>query len=152
MPQGPAPRRLKPITDRMKKNGELAYQEVSYFGHPQKRQIALRPPNLTMFSGTEIGFVRQTVEKFWKLNATEISDQSHLFLGWRTARLHETIPYSTALVSRRAPTSYETPLARAPGDSISSPPAPDSSTASPRARTWWPPARTVRFWSSAPIP
>lgn len=107
LPQGPAPRRLKPITDRMKKNGELAYQEVSYFGHPQKRPIALRPPNLTMFSGTEIGFVRQTVEKFWKLNATEISDQSHLFLGWRTARLHETIPYSTALVSRRAPTSYE---------------------------------------------
>ena len=40
----------------------------------------------------------------------------------------------------------------APGDSISSPPAPDSYTASPRVRTWWPPARTVRSSSSAPIP
>ena len=107
LPQGPAPKRFKPITEKMKKGGALAYQEVSYFGHPQKRPIALRPPNLKIFSGTEIAFVRQTVEKFWKFNATEISEQSHLFLGWKTARLHETIPYSTALVSRRAPTLEE---------------------------------------------
>jgi hypothetical protein len=107
LPQGPAPRRLKPVTERMKKGGALAYQEVSYFGHLQKRPIALRPPNLAIFSGAEIGFVRQTVEKFWKLSATEISDQSHLFLGWKVARLRETIPYATALVSRRAPTSKE---------------------------------------------
>src|ERR1700689_1459638 len=48
--QGPAPRHLKPVTEKMKKSGVLAYQEVSYFGHPQKRPIALRPPDLKMFS------------------------------------------------------------------------------------------------------
>ena len=36
LPQGPAPKRFKPITEKMKKGGALAYQEVSYFGHPQK--------------------------------------------------------------------------------------------------------------------
>jgi hypothetical protein len=107
LPQGPAPKRLKPVTEKMIKSGLLAYQEVSYFGHPQKRPIALRSANLTMFSGVEIGLVRKTVDKFWKLNATEISDQSHLFLGWKAARLRETIPYSTALVSRRPPTQEE---------------------------------------------
>src|ERR1022692_449193 len=94
--QGPAPRRLKPVTDRMKKSGWLAFQKLSSLGHPQKPPIPLRPPHLKMFSGTEIGFVRQTVDKFWRFNATEISNQSHLFLGWKTARLRETIPYATA--------------------------------------------------------
>ena len=47
------------------------------------------------------------MEKFWKMNATEISDQSHIFLGWKAAHLQETIPYSTALVSRRPPTDHE---------------------------------------------
>jgi len=42
---------------------------------------------------------------------------------------------------------YRTGSARAaPGDSISSRPAPDSYTASPRVPTWWPAARTARFW------
>jgi hypothetical protein len=107
LPQGPAPRRLKPLTEKMKKSEELAYQDVSYFGRIQKRPIALRSPDLTVFSAIEIDLVRKTVERFWKLSATEISDQSHLFLGWKTARLHETIPYNTALVSRREPTPEE---------------------------------------------
>lgn len=107
LPQGPAPRRLKPITDQMRRRNEFAWQEVEYFGKPQKRPVALRPPNLSAFSATDMNLVHQTVEKFWKMNATEISDQSHLFLGWKSAHLKETIPYSTALVSRRSPTDHE---------------------------------------------
>jgi hypothetical protein len=107
LPQGPAPRRLKPITDEMRRRNEFAWQEVEYFGKPQKRPVALRPPKLSAFSATDMKLVHQTVEKFWKLNATEISEQSHLFLGWKSAHLKETIPYSTALVSRRTPTDQE---------------------------------------------
>ncbi len=107
LPQGPAPRRLKPLTDQMKQRNEFAWKEVEYFGRPQKRPIALRSPNLAAFSGTEVELVRKTVEKFWTLSATEISDQSHLFLGWKAAHLKETIPYSTALISRRPPTETE---------------------------------------------
>jgi len=107
LPQGPAPRRLKPVTEKMKKVEELAYQEVSYFGHLQKRPIALRSPHLSKFSAAEMNLIRQTVEKFWNQTATQISDQSHLFFGWKVARERETIPYSTALVGRRAPTKRE---------------------------------------------
>jgi len=107
LPQGPAPRRLKPVTEQMKQRNEFAWKEVDYFGRPQKRPLALRSPNLADFSGEQVKLVRQTVEKFWDLTATEISDQSHLFLGWKAAHLKETIPYTTALVSRRPPTEKE---------------------------------------------
>jgi len=107
LPQGPAPRRLKPVTEQMKQRNEFAWKEVDYFGRPQKRPLALRSPNLADFSGEQVKLVRQTVEKFWDLTATEISDQSHLFLGWKAANLKETIPYTTALVSRRPPTEKE---------------------------------------------
>jgi len=107
LPQGPAPRRLKPVTEQMKQRNEFAWKEVDYFGRPQKRPLALRSPNLADFSGEQVNLVRQTVEKFWDLTATEISDQSHLFLGWKAAHLKETIPYTTALVSRRPPTEKE---------------------------------------------
>lgn len=107
LPQGPAPRHLKPVTEKMKRKEELAYKDVPYYGHMQKRPVALRSPNLSMFSAAEVNLVRQTVEKFWDQSATEISDQSHLFLGWKVARKSETIPYSTALVGRRQPTKRE---------------------------------------------
>jgi len=107
LPQGPAPRRLKSVTESMKKSGDFAWQEISYFGHTQKKPIALRPADPAKFSGPEINLVHQTVEKFWTMSATEISEQSHLFLGWKAARSEETIPYSTALISGRGPTDHE---------------------------------------------
>ncbi len=107
LPQGPAPRRLKAITEGMIKKGEFAWQEISYFGRIQKKPIALRAADVSKFTGPEVNLIRQTVEKFWKLSATEISDQSHLFLGWKSVHLKEPIPYSTALVSRRTPTGHE---------------------------------------------
>ena len=107
LPQGPAPRRLKPVTDKMKEREELAYQEVEYYGHKQMRPIALRPPKLALFSAQDMDLVRRTIEKFWHMNATEISEHSHLFTGWKVAREKETIPYSTALVGHRPPTAEE---------------------------------------------
>jgi hypothetical protein len=107
LPQGPAPRRLKSITEAMIKKGDFAWQEVPYYGRTQKKPVALRKADLSKFSGVDVDLIRQTVEKFWKLSATEISDQSHIFLGWKAARLQETIPYATALVSRRPPTDHE---------------------------------------------
>jgi hypothetical protein len=107
LPQGPAPRHLKPLTEAMIKKGEFAWQEVPYYGRTQKKPIALRAPDTSKLSGTDVELVKQTIQKFWTMSATDISDQSHLFLGWKTAHLHETIPYTTALVSRRSPTEQE---------------------------------------------
>jgi len=107
LPQGPAPRRLLPITKKMLAKQELAFQEKPYHGFKQIRPIALRPPKMDLFSADEVKLVLQTIQKFWRMSAAEISDQSHLFLGWKAAREKETIPYSTALISLRHPTRQE---------------------------------------------
>jgi hypothetical protein len=107
LPQGPAPRRLKPVTEKMKKEEELAYKNVPYHGYTQQRPLALRTADVSAFTPQEIKLVHQTVQKFWTMSATEISDHSHLFLGWKVAREGEVIPYSTALIGRRGPTEQE---------------------------------------------
>jgi hypothetical protein len=108
LPQGPAPKHLLPITKRMQARQELAYQQVLYHGFLQKRPIALRTAEVSVFTPSEMKLISQTVQRFWNMSASEISDQSHLFLGWKTAKEKETIPYSTALVSLRRPTKEET--------------------------------------------
>jgi hypothetical protein len=107
LPQGPAPKRLKPITEKMKQREELAYQNVPYHGYTQQRPCALRTADVSAFTPQEVKLIHQTVHKFWTMSATEISDHSHLFLGWKVAREGEVIPYSTALVGRRQPTEQE---------------------------------------------
>jgi hypothetical protein len=107
LPKGPAPRKLLPIVEKMKQSDELAYEEVQYFGHTQKKPIALRQPDLSVFTPQEIDLVHTMIQKYWNLGAADISEKSHLFLGWRAARIRETIPYSTALVGSRTPTSEE---------------------------------------------
>ncbi len=96
LPNGPAPKKLK-----------LAYKEIEYFGRTQKKPIALRQPDLSVFTPQEIDLVHSKIQKFWNLSASEISEQSHGFLGWIVAKDKEIIPYSTALVGTRKPSAEE---------------------------------------------
>ena len=105
--QGPAPKRLLPITKKMKEREELAYRQIPYHGYIQRRPISLRRADTSVFSGREIDLVHRTIERFWNKSATEMSEKSHLFAGWEIAREKETIPYSTALVGRRPPKPEE---------------------------------------------
>ena len=107
LPQGPAPKRFLPVAERMKEKGDLAYMEVAYYGRKQKKPIALRQPDLSIFTPQEIDLVHKIILKYWNVSAFEISERSHGFLGWMAARDKETIPYSTALVGTRKPTSQE---------------------------------------------
>ena len=97
----------------MKRKQELAYQKVMYYGYKQQRPIALRSPDVSVFSSREMHLIRETIERFWKMSATEISEQPHLFMGWKVARVRETIPYATALIGRRSPTPEERQRGRA---------------------------------------
>jgi len=104
---GPTPRRLLPVTEKMEKRRDLAFQKVNYYGRIQKRPVALRPPNYSLFTPHEVALIDEIVQTWRGKNATEISDHSHLFIGWKVAREKETIPYSTALIGVREPTADE---------------------------------------------
>jgi len=105
---GPAPKQFLPVSKKMQASGDLAYKETEFFGHMQKKPIALRQPDVSVFSPEEIDIVHKTIQKYWNITATAIGDHSHLFIGWRIARDKETIPYATALVSYRKPSPQET--------------------------------------------
>jgi hypothetical protein len=93
----------------MVRDGELAVREQEVPGFPSARQrfVALRNPNLDLFTPREVSWIDRVLEQFKGLNGSEMSDASHETMGWRAARLHETIPYATVFVSDKAPTAYE---------------------------------------------
>jgi len=113
LPQGPAPKRLKPIMDRMARSGDLRIERRKVGRFYQLRPVAIRTADLTKFNGQEIDLVREVLERVWNLNANQISEESHLFLGWQLGVQGETIPYSTVLIGNRKPTSRERRKGRA---------------------------------------
>ncbi|MFZ0887246.1 MAG: Panacea domain-containing protein [Candidatus Binataceae bacterium] len=104
---GPAPRHLRPVVERMKKVGDIVVREDNIGGFRQIRTLAKRAPKLALFSGPEVALIDETIHRFRQMSATDISDKSHDFLGWRLAKLNETIPYNVALIGARAPTKRE---------------------------------------------
>lgn len=96
--QGPAPRQLVPIRNRLVENHELVVREMPYRALRQKRPIALREADLSAFNGEEIATVDAVIDQLWGLTAAEVTERSHRFIGWRLAKDRETIPYDTALL------------------------------------------------------
>lgn len=102
---GPAPRHLVPAVEALEAAGECVQL---------KKLIALREPDLSLFSAGEIDLLRDVLDNLRDLNATEVSGLSHEFLGWQAAGHGETIPYETCLLGRpRELTAEEEEFARA---------------------------------------
>lgn len=110
--KGPAPRHLVPIRERLIEDHELVVRSQPYGGFQQKRPIALRTADLSEFSGEEIAQVDAVIAQLWALTATEVSEISHRFDGWKLATDRETIPYETAFVSEREPSEDDYEFAR----------------------------------------
>jgi len=104
---GPAPRQLRPLRDRMEREGALAVRKTKFGGYAQHRTLALREPILGKFTAEEIALVDELIQELWGDNASEVSARSHRFVGWQLAKLGETIPYGVALLNRRDPTEKE---------------------------------------------
>jgi hypothetical protein len=95
---GPAPRRLLPLLEEMRDSGDAAQARHQYFGREQIRTIALRDSDLSKFSAQEIALVTEVIDYFWESNASQMSDFSHEFRGWKLAADGEDIPYEVALI------------------------------------------------------
>lgn len=99
---GPTPRRLLPVREELEAAGDISTRRESYYGHRQEKTIALRPPNLEIFSAQEIAIVDEVIEEFREMSATKISRRSHEFVGWKLAEIGETIPYGIVWVNPEA--------------------------------------------------
>jgi hypothetical protein len=100
LPAGPAPRQMLPLLNEMESRGDCAIVEREYFTKTIRRTVALREPQLSLFSANEIDLVHTIIRQFWGKDAREMTDTSHKFIGWKLAGNKETIPYSVVLVRR----------------------------------------------------
>jgi len=95
---GPAPRRLLPIRQRLVENGSAELRTSPVFGFAQQRLIPLREPDLTAFSREELQIVDEVVDTLRGKTAVEVSAISHQEAGWRMVGDREVIPYEFAVV------------------------------------------------------
>lgn len=104
---GPAPRQLLPIMQDLQRRGEIAIRQIDFYGHEQHRPFALREPDLSVFSVSEIALISRLIKRCWGKTARQMTEESHQFVGWQLASDKESIPYSVALVGTREPTLDE---------------------------------------------
>lgn len=109
---GPAPRRLLPIRRELQETEDLVIQRRDRFGRIQERTVALREPDLTIFTGEEIKLVDDVIDALWEGRAIDVSLLSHDFAGWKLVRDRQTIPYESVFLTDRPLTAAERAYAR----------------------------------------
>lgn len=97
--RGPAPRRLRPVRDRLIERGDAELVDDEYMGYALHRLKPLREADTSRLSAEEIRQVDQAVDALWGKTANEASELSHREMGWRMVELGETIPYEAALLA-----------------------------------------------------
>ncbi|WP_088288848.1 Panacea domain-containing protein [Kineosporia sp. A_224] len=101
-PFGPVPKQITLVRNRLIANGDAAVEYAEYFGRPQERLVAKRPPNLSLFTQAEIDLAAEVLKALWNRSATEASELSHREPGWALAGDRDEIPYSAVFLSSRA--------------------------------------------------
>lgn len=102
LPQGPCPHQLLPAVEALG-DAVTAISERTYAG-TQTRLMAVRPPDLSLFTGAEIAVVEDVLTDLAPLTNKQVSDLSHDTMAWRLTEERQEIPYGMALLSSDEPT------------------------------------------------
>ncbi|MBI1725015.1 MAG: SocA family protein [Candidatus Tectomicrobia bacterium] len=98
LPAGPAPKKMLPILESMKKSREITIRPKSMYDYTQERIIALRSPDLSVLSARDIALIDEAIEKVKNDTAAEVSKRTH-GIAWEVADNQELIPYEAALLA-----------------------------------------------------
>jgi hypothetical protein len=98
LPQGPAPRRLRPVRDALVANGEATISREEFLGNGLHRLIPLRAADTSVFSTVELETIEKVLADLEGLNARQVSVLSHEEAGWRLVDEGDVIPYEAALL------------------------------------------------------
>lgn len=105
---GPAPVELLEVRQSLIEDAAAVMQEVSFVGYIQKRLIALRDPDISLFKTEQLSLVEEVISALDGQSAGDVSEISHkLSVGWQLAKFQEVIPYATAYLSSRKLTERE---------------------------------------------
>ncbi|MFV0317705.1 MAG: Panacea domain-containing protein [Microthrixaceae bacterium] len=98
--QGPAPRRLKPVRQRLLDSGDAELVVEDFLGYSLQRLVPLRAPDLSRFDRLELQTIDDVLGDLASLTAKQVSDISHEDPAWRHTDDLQTIPYELALVAK----------------------------------------------------
>ena len=105
---GPALRRKAVLWNKMERQRDIAVKRsATSFDNEREVTLALRDPDVSKFSSQELDLIYRVLEAHRGKSGTDLSAESHRFIGWELAREKETIPYPVALVGTRKPTPAE---------------------------------------------
>lgn len=91
---GPVPRRMKPVLDRLLRDGRLREDRIETGMRPMQKPVATVDPDLSEFRPEEISFVDDVLNRFRTLTGTELSNMTHAEPAYDAAYERETIPYA----------------------------------------------------------
>lgn len=109
---GPVPRDMSATLKQLQVEKALAVKEIDFEGYKQKKPLALRKADLSLFSAEEIDVVNRVIDKLRNHTATDVSELSHQTVGWELAKFGEVIPLSTVLISNRPLTEKQEAFAK----------------------------------------
>ena len=93
------PRHILGIIEDLEAEEALVVREVEYYAKSKKEYVALKKPDISMFTAEEISLVDSVIDVVChKHTATSISMASHDAL-WKLAEIGEEIPVYAALAS-----------------------------------------------------
>lgn len=102
LPNGPAPRRVKPTLDHLVKDHQIIIRKEEVFVDGKKRErhrvVPSREANLNIFTPSEIAMVDHYVRVFWGWSADSVSDSTH-GKAWEVAGQFQLIPYEAVHLS-----------------------------------------------------
>ena len=108
---GPVPERFLAILEEMEASRLIAVKEQPIIDHTQKRVIALRPADVSLFSGRDIQIVEDVIRRFEGKTGRDLSQMSH-GMAWRLTAPNERIPYEASILSDEPLTEADIERAR----------------------------------------
>lgn len=104
---GPVPRRLVPIREELLSARDAVIEEVDRVGgYTQKRLVAMRKPDLSLFTPEQIALVDSVIDQLWKRTAKGVSSLSH-GKAWEVAEDRGPIPYEAVFLSDQPNNRYD---------------------------------------------
>ena len=108
LPEGPAPRAMYPIQQRMVNASILAIEPTPVYNYTENRPKPLRNADMSYFSEQEIAIVDRWIERLRPMTASQVSDLSHDTFGWRTTTGDgETIDPRTVFIAWKTPNASD---------------------------------------------
>lgn len=97
-PFGPVPKEIPAARAKLAEEGALGHEVIDRFGFRQERYVALRRPDVSVFSAPELQIIDDVLTALRSMNGKEVSELSHQTVGWRVARDNDVIPYESAFL------------------------------------------------------